>query len=38
MITNPRWLKPKEKSYFQQISLDYIEILIDYYEIFTKGE
>ncbi len=25
MITNPEWLKPKEKSYFHQISLECIE-------------
>jgi len=29
MITNPEWLKPKEKPYFHQISLDCIEKLVE---------
>ncbi len=38
MITNPDWLKPKEKPYFHQISLDYIEKLVEFIERFSKGE
>ena len=29
MIVNPDWLKPKEKAYFHQISLDCIEKLVE---------
>ncbi len=29
MIVNPEWLKPKEKPYFHQISLDCIEKLVE---------
>ena len=29
MIVNPEWLKPKEKPYFHQISLDCIDKLVD---------
>ncbi len=29
MITNPDWLKPKEKANFRQISLDCIEKLVE---------
>ncbi len=29
MILNPEWLKPKEKPYFHQISLDCIEKLVE---------
>ncbi len=29
MIVNPDWLKPKEKPYFHQISLDCIEKLVE---------
>ena len=29
MISNPNWLKPKEKPYFLQISLDCIEKLVE---------
>ncbi len=29
MIVNPDWLKPKEKPYFHQISMDCLEKLID---------
>ena len=38
MITNPDWLKPKEKPYFHQISLDCIEKLVDCLEKLNKGE
>jgi hypothetical protein len=29
MTTNPDWLKPKEKPYFHQISLNCIEKLVE---------
>ncbi len=29
MIVNPDWLKPKEKPYFHQISIDCIEKLVE---------
>jgi hypothetical protein len=29
MILNPEWLKPKEKPYFHQISLDCIDKLVE---------
>ncbi len=38
MITNPDWLKPKEKPYFHQISLNCIEKLVKCIERFNKGE
>ncbi len=38
MILNPEWLKPKEKPYFHQISLNCIEKLIKCIERFNKGE
>ncbi len=38
MITNPDWLKPKEKPYFHQISIDCIEKLVKCIERFNKGE
>ncbi len=38
MIVNPDWLKPKEKPYFHQISLDCIEKLVERIERFNKGE
>ena len=38
MILNPEWLKPKEKPYFHQISLDCIEKLVECIERFNKGE
>ncbi len=38
MIINPEWLKPKEKPYFHQISLDCIEKLVECIERFNKGE
>ncbi len=38
MITNPDWLKPKEKPYFHQISLECIEKLVECIERFNIGE
>ncbi len=38
MITNPEWLKPKEKPYFHQISLDCIEKLVDCIKRFNNDE
>ncbi len=38
MILNPEWLKPKEKPYFNQISLDCLEKLVDCIGRFNKGE
>ncbi len=38
MILNPGWLKPKEKPYFHQISLDCLEKLVDCIGRFNKGE
>ncbi len=38
MITNPEWLKPKEKPSFHQISLDCIEKLFDGLKKFNKGK
>ncbi len=38
MITNPEWLKPKEKPYFHQISMDCLEKLVDCIGRFNKGE
>ncbi len=38
MIVNPEWLKPKEKPYFHQISLDCLEKLVDCIGRFNKGE
>ncbi len=38
MINNPEWLKPKEKPYFHQISMDCIEKLVDCQGKFNKGE
>ena len=37
MIVNPEWLKPKEKPYFHQISLDCIEKLVKYIEQYHNG-
>ncbi len=34
MIVNPEWLKPKEKPYFHQISMDCLEKLVDCLESF----
>ncbi len=38
MIFNPEWLKPKEKPYFHQISLDCLEKLVDCIGRINKGE
>ncbi len=38
MILNPEWLKPKEKPYFHQISLDCIDKLVECIGRFNKGE
>ncbi len=38
MILNPEWLKPKEKPYFHQISMDCLEKLVECIERFNKGE
>ncbi len=38
MIANPDWLKPKEKPYFHQISMNCLEKLVKCIEKFNKGE
>ncbi len=38
MILSPKWLKPKEKPYFHQISLDCLEKLVECIGRFNKGE
>ncbi len=38
MITNPNWLKPKEKPYFHQISLDCISQLAECLKSLSKGK
>ncbi len=38
MILNPEWLKPKERPYFHQISLDCLENLVDCIGRVDKGE
>ncbi len=38
MIVNPEWLKPKEKPYFHQISMDCLKKLVKCIERFNKGE
>ncbi len=38
MIVNPEWLKPKEKPYFHQISLDCIDKLVECIAKFNIGE
>jgi hypothetical protein len=38
MILNPEWLKPKEKPYFHQISLDCLKKLVECIGRFNKGE
>ncbi len=38
MILNPEWLKPKEKPYFHQISLDCIDKLVECIGKFNIGE
>ncbi len=35
MIVNPEWLKPEEKPYFHQISLNCIEKLVECIESFN---
>ncbi len=38
MIVNPEWLKPKEKPYFHQISMNCLEKLVECIERFNNGE
>ncbi len=38
MILNPDWLKPKERPYFHQISIDCIAKLVECIERFNRGE
>ncbi len=38
MIVNPEWLKPKEKPYFHQISMNCLGKLVDCIGRFNKGE
>jgi hypothetical protein len=38
IVTNPEWLKPKEKPYFHQISMDCLEKLVECQGKFNKGE
>ncbi len=38
MILNPEWLKPKEKPYFHQISMDCLEKLVDCIGRLNNGE
>ncbi len=38
MIVNPEWLKPKEKPYLHQISMDCLEKLVENVGRFNKGE
>ncbi len=38
MILNPEWLKPKEKPYFHQISMNCLEKLVDCIGRFNNGE
>jgi hypothetical protein len=38
MIGNSEWLKPKEKPYFHQISMNCLEKLVDCIGRFNKGE
>ncbi len=38
MINNPSWLKPKEKPYFHQISMDCLEKLVNCQVKFNKGK
>jgi hypothetical protein len=38
MILNPEWLKPKEKPYFHQISMNCLEKLVECIGRFIKGE
>ncbi len=38
MILNPEWLKPKEKPYFHQISMNCLEKLVECIERFNNDE
>ncbi len=38
MILNPEWLKPKEKPYFHQISMNCLEKLVDCIGRFNNDE
>ncbi len=38
MILNPEWLKPKEKPYFHQISMNCLEKLVNCQGKFNKGK
>ncbi len=38
MIVNPEWLKPKEKPYFHQISMNCLEKLVDCIAKLNNGE
>ncbi|HDY66197.1 hypothetical protein LCGC14_2750970 [marine sediment metagenome] len=38
MILNPEWQKPKEKPYFHQISMGYLEKLVDCIGRLNNGE
>ncbi len=38
MIVNPEWLKPKEKPYFHQISMNCLKKLVDCIGRLNKGE
>ncbi len=38
MILNPEWLKPKEKPYFHQISMNCLEKLVECIGRFNNGE
>ena len=38
MIVNPEWLRPKEKPYFHQISINCIEKLVKCIAKFNIGE
>ncbi len=38
MILNPEWLKPKEKPYFHQISMDCLKKLVECIGRFNNGE
>ena len=38
MILNPEWLKPKEKPYFHQISMNCLEKLVDCIAKLNKGK
>ncbi len=38
MILNPEWLRPKEKPYFHQISMNCLEKLVNCQVKFNKGK